>query len=364
MKVCILALNIVPYYRRGAEVQTDVLAAAFESAGADVELIVSDLPGGVQLPFPSLNAYHSRAGLPGLRFFHPRLSGIIDALERSNADVYFQHCAGMVTGITAWFCKKHGKPFVYFAGSDSDFSYRDVVMTNIRDKFLFFWGMKNATAIVAQNEQQAQLCRTKFQKETTVIPTAVALSRSGGEDIDGSIVWAGSLREIKRPDMFLELARRLPDMRFVLIGGGIPSSPSYGREITSEAAQLPNVTVTGHIGRDELETYLDRASLLVNTSSFEGFPNAFLEAWTRYTPILSFVDVDGLIEDENVGVVCRDLNDLVAQVTRLTGDEHERMEMGRRARRLIESRFAAPVIAREYLRLFDELVTRTGRPAP
>jgi len=368
MKVCIVSLNIVPYFRKinggpfgGAEVQTAILAGAFEAAGAEVELVVSDLADGEEIPFPSQNAYGSKEGLWGVRFFHPRLTGILDALERSDADVYFQHCAGMVTGITAWFCKKHGKPFVFFAGSDSDFSYRDVVITNPRDKLLYFWGLKNASAIVAQNDHQAELCRTKFHKEPTVIPSAIALPDSHVYEKDGTIVWVGSLRAIKRPGLFLDLARLLPAKQFVLIGGGIPSCPSHGREITEAARPIPNLTVTGHIDREELEAYLARASLLVNTSSFEGFPNAFLEAWTRYTPILSFVDVDGLIENEKVGVVCRDLNDMVVQVARFLNDDQERLEMGKRARRLIETRFAAPVLARKYLGLFDELMASTHR---
>jgi glycosyltransferase involved in cell wall biosynthesis len=371
MKVCIVSLNIVPYFRKidggpfgGAEVQTAILAEAFEAAGADVELVVSDLADDEELPFSAQNAYDSRMGIWGVRFFHPRLTGILDALARSDADVYFQHCAGMVTGLTAWFCKKHGKPFVFFAGSDSDFSFREVVISNPRDKLLYFWGLKNSSAIVAQNDHQAELCRTKFHKNPTVIPSAVALSSSDVENKDGSVVWVGSLRVIKRPALFLELARLLPDKQFVLIGGGIPSSPSHGREITDAATRIPNLTVTGHIDRNELEMYLAKASLLVNTSSFEGFPNAFLEAWTRHTPILSFVDVDGLIENERVGVVCRGLDDMVAQVVRLLDDDAARREMGARARRLIETRFAAPVLARRYLGLFDTLLTAFSGSSP
>jgi glycosyltransferase involved in cell wall biosynthesis len=223
---------------------------------------------------------------------------------------------------------------------------------------LFFWGLKNAAAIVAQNEHQARLCREKFREDATVIPTAVALSDSSVDDQDGSVVWAGSLRAIKRPELFLELARRLPGVKFVLIGGGIPSSPGFGQSIAEAAAGIANLTVTGHIRREELGAYLDKASLLVNTSSFEGFPNAFLEAWTRYTPILSFVDPDGLIENERTGVVCGDLDDMTERIRRLLADDRERLEMGRRARMLVETRFAAPVLARRYLELFERLTAR------
>jgi glycosyltransferase involved in cell wall biosynthesis len=363
MKVCIVSLNIVPYFHKkngspfgGAEVQAAILAEAFEAAGVAIDLVVSDLADGDKLPLSSQNAFDSNAGIRGTRFFHPRLTGILKALERADADVYFQHSAGMATGVTAWFCKKHGKIFVYCAASDSDFSFRNVIINNIRDKLLYFWGLKNASAVVAQNERQARLCREKFQKKTKVIPTSVALNDSREEEQDGSVIWVGSMRSVKRPELFLELARRLPDKRFVLIGGGIPSSPSFGQTIIEEAAAYPNVTVTGHVHRNELDEYLRKASLLVNTSAFEGFPNAFMEAWTCHTPILSFVDVDGLLEKEGVGVVCSDLDDMASQMARILENEQDRLEMGRRARRLVETRFAAPILARQYLELFEELL--------
>lgn len=364
MKICIVSLNIVPYFHKidsrqfgGAEVQASVLAEAFESAGASVDLVVSDLADDEKLPFPAHNAFSNDQGIPGVRFFHPRLTGILDALKRSDADVYFQHCAGMVTGVTAWFCKKHGRPFVYFVGSDSDFSFRDILITNVRDKLIYFWGLKNASAVVVQNEFQARLYREKYHKQPRVIPSAAALNDSRADEQDGTIVWSGSLRVIKRPELFLDLARRLPEQRFVLIGGGIGSDPAFGQNIVDAAARLPNLTVTGRIPRDEVEVCLRKASLLVNTSTFEGFPNAFLEAWTCRTPIVSFVDVDELIQKEKVGVVCSDLDDMTDQVTRLMQNDRERLEMGERARRLIETRFAAPVLVSDYFDLFDELLS-------
>lgn len=368
MKVCIVSLNIVPYFLKidgsqfgGAEVQAAILAGAFESAGADVTLVVADLADGQKLPFSSLNAFHSGDGIPGIRFFYPRLTGILNALDRADADVYFQHCAGMITGITSWYCKRRGKIFVYFAGSDTDFSFRDVVITNLRDKLIFFWGLRNAAGIAVQNEIQARLCREKFKKEPVIIPTAVELGQSGAEAKNGSVVWVGALRDMKRPELFLELARRLPEVGFVLIGGGVSTQPEFCRTILSEAALVPNVEVTNRVPQGDVEAYLGRAALLVNTSSFEGFPNAFLEAWKCETPILSFVDVDGLLESEGVGIVCRDMDDMVGQAARLLGDENKRLEMGKRARRLIEERYSAPKLARRYLDFFEGLMTAAKR---
>ncbi len=380
MRICIVSLNIIPYFHGpddsrsgegraetdppagalarygGAEVQAALLADAFAEAGATVQFVVSDLENGCELPHAAQNAFFSKRGLPGLRFFHPRTAGILSALARADADVYFQHCAGSVTGLTAWFCKRHRRVFVYYAGSDSDFSFRTARLGNMRDKMIFFWGLKNAGGIVAQNEFQAKLCRERLHREPCVIPSAVAADAVPRTGEDGSIAWVGTLRAVKRPELFLELARSLPERKFVLIGGAMGAEMEYSRRIIEMAATMPNVVATGRIPRQQVEEYLAGASLLANTSRVEGFPNAFLEAWKHATPVLSLVDVDDLIRKERVGVVCGDIREMADCIEKLLADDETRAEMGRRARRLVEERYAASVLARKYLSYFGELL--------
>lgn len=366
MKVCVVSLHIVPYYDRsapgqygGAEVQTAVLADAFAAAGAEVSLVARDVTPGTELPYPAQNAFDSAAGLPGFRFFYPRLPGILDALARADADVYFQHCAGAETGLLAYHCKRAGRAFVYFAGSDTDFVRREARLPGLRDRLLFFWGLKHATAIVAQNERQAAACREHLGRESTVIPTAVALGEWSGAEGDGSVVWLGALREVKGPFEYVRLARAMPDRRFVMIGGGVSTEPDTERAVRAEAEGVKNLTLTGRIPREEVDAYLARAALLVNTSRVEGFPNAFLEAWQHGIPVVSFVDVDGIIADEGVGVVCDGPGELARAVERLLDDADRRQVMGTRARRLIEDRYGAPALAERYMKLFEG-ITRRG----
>ncbi|MGD8869591.1 MAG: glycosyltransferase family 4 protein, partial [Gemmatimonadales bacterium] len=310
------------------------------------------------LPHPAENAFDSRAGVPGLRFFHPRLPGALDALRRAEADVYFQHCAGVETGFTALHCRRHDGAFVYFAGSDTDFSLHEVRLNGLRDRAFFFWGLKNASLIVAQNEAQARSCRDKLGREAVVIPSAVALTDTDPSQKDGSVVWVGGLREVKQPLEFVRLAQAMPERRFIMIGGGVSSAPDYARKVQAEAEGVANLTLTGRIPRDDVDTYLRRASLLVNTSRVEGFPNAFLEAWQNATPVVSFVDVDGILHDEGVGVVCADGGEMAEVIARLLDDDDRRAVMGGRARDLIDERYGAPALARRYLELFQGLVTR------
>jgi glycosyltransferase involved in cell wall biosynthesis len=99
----------------------------------------------------------------------------------------------------------------------------------------------------------------------------------------------------------------------------------------------------------------------VNTSQFEGFPNAFLEAWSYGVPVVSTNDVDGLIEREQLGGICRDVGEMQALVSSLAADAQRSRETGDRARSVISERFSAGVIAGKYRNFFEELLRQRSR---
>lgn len=368
MRICIVSLSIAPYFRRendarygGAEAQAAFLAGALSSRGEDVTLVVADLPAGVQLPHPAHNAFRSSAGLPGLRFFHPRLTGILSALARADADVYYQRNAGMITGVTALFCRRRGRVFVYGAGSDTDLAFRTVRLDGLRDRSLYYLGLRKADGIVVQNRRQEALSQRRFHKPVKVIANGVSLSGDVGAGGRSLVLWVGAIRRVKQPEVFVELARRLPSMRFVLVGGKSLTEREFASQILASAASVPNLTLAGHVTPDEVLNYMDRAVALVNTSRVEGFPNAYLEAWSRGVPVVSLSDVDDLIAVEDVGCVCRTVDEIETAIRELAADPPRVAEMGERARTLVEKRFSAPVLAGEYLSFFDELLNRRKR---
>jgi len=368
MKVCIVSLNIVPFFVRtpesrfgGAETQAGFLARALASAGAEVVLVVGDKKESDALPYPAENAFSSRRGVPGLRFLHPRMTGLVRALERADADVYYQRNAGAVTGVVSWFCRRHRRPFVYGAGSDSDFSPDDVRMSGPsgwRDRTMYLYGLRRASGIVVQNAQQAAACRKALGVDARVIPNGIVpVNGATPADRQPVVVWVGALREVKQPALFLELARRLPEVRFVMVGGPVPSDPGHAERIRAEASGIENLTLTGWMPPEEVARILEKSSVLVNTSRFEGFPNAFLEAWSAGVSVVSLNDVDGIIADEDVGVVCDGVDSLARELGALMDDAPRLRAMSERARSLVMRRYGPDVLGPEYIRYFDELLS-------
>jgi glycosyltransferase involved in cell wall biosynthesis len=65
----------------------------------------------------------------------------------------------------------------------------------------------------------------------------------------------------------------------------------------------PNLRFLGHRSAAEVNQYLARASIFVNTSVHEGFPNTFVQAWLRDAVVVSLsVNPDRVLDERGVGI--------------------------------------------------------------
>lgn len=98
----------------------------------------------------------------------------------------------------------------------------------------------------------------------------------------------------KRPQLFFELARAFPEVRFIAVGGS--RDASWEKSLRDQYARLENLEMVGFINQFEsdcLAQILHESWILVNTAAREGLPNAFIEACAHECAILSAVDPDG-----------------------------------------------------------------------
>ena len=76
----------------GAQLQQVSLARHLVERGLDVSMVVADLgqaDGRIWDRIRTFKAYRPDAGVPLLRFFHPRWTGLWGAMRRADADVYY-----------------------------------------------------------------------------------------------------------------------------------------------------------------------------------------------------------------------------------------------------------------------------------
>jgi glycosyltransferase involved in cell wall biosynthesis len=364
-RICIVGLDSFgmlsretnPKYIGGEAIQHVLLARAWRDLGHEVSMVVHDEGQGKRCKIDGITAIaaHTRdGGVPGLRFFHPRATRLLSALIAADAHIYYQSPAGAYTGITAWFCRATGRRFVFRVASDSDCEKEHGRLEFWRDRKLFNYGLRHTDVIAAQTEFQAQLLRENHGLESQVINMMVEPPRPGPQLIrDIDVLWVSNLRALKRPELALELARQLPQVKFTLVGGPMPGGQAYYDDMLAAAARLPNVTMLGPVPYAESAKLFDRARIFLNTSSIEGFPNTFLQAWIRGVPVVSFFDPDSLVQRLSLGRIASSLDTMREAIHDLLEGEVDRQMIGRRAREFATREYTTGVAAR-YLELLDE----------
>jgi glycosyltransferase involved in cell wall biosynthesis len=364
-RICFLALNIYPTlagtteaYVGGAEVQQCFIARHLARRGYQVSFVTWDhgQPDGVRVDGITVyTAYRLEAGIHYLRFLHPRITGIWSALRRADADIYYQRCAGMETGLLAAFCRRHNRKFVFASASETDFNLEQAIIPRWLDRRLYVYGLRRADAIITQTETQRALLRQNFGLEACVIPNCWAEEPATPNQPteQSSVLWVSMLHRWKRPGLFLDLAASLPEVRFVMVGG--PGGGALYDQVAQRARGLANLSFAGFIPFRQVGHYFDRAAVVVNTSPKEGFPNTFLQAWCRGVPVVSFFDPDGIIRRQQLGLVVDSLEAMRHGVVQLLQDTTLYARMQQNALRYFNENHRLETLGPRYEALFDGL---------
>ncbi len=344
----------------GVERQTSLTARWLTEQGYPVSLITWDegqVDGEVVDGVRLIKMCRQDAGIPGLRFFHPRWSSLNQALARADADVYYQNCAEYVTGQVAMWCKRHNKRFVYTIANDPDVDPKLPDMHTIRERVLYRHGLRRADEIVVQTQTQRQTLLDGFGLDSKVIPMPCPDLLKENESLPAapestkqSILWIARLCKQKRPDRYLDLAEACPEFQFDLVGPY--GDDEYCSEVIHRSKSIPNVKVWGGIERAKVGKMYRSAACLCSTSDFEGFPNTFLEAWSLGIPLVTTFDPDGLVAAKNLGRTAGDVETLAAGLREILGSPDAWLEASRNARSYYENNHTVEAVLPRFEAVF------------
>jgi len=309
------------------------------------------------------------------RFFNPfKCWMFYRELVRIDADVYYQRGGSEYTFAVFLAARSLGRKFVWATSMRPDCegnkSRRLLEDEGIRGAkrlmlsphawlrdVLTSLGRRGADAIVVQDESQRRTVKKNFGQESVVIKVGHPVPESTGKKEQPPLVlWVANAKKLKRPEFFIELARACRGLsaRFILVGGR--PNPLYRLHLTKLAAGMNNVELKWAVPFQETNLLLSAASLLVNTSTSEGFPNTFVQAWLRQTPVVSLAaDPDGVLERERIGICPGNFRRMVDDVRRLLIDQSLREEMGNRARAYAVIEHSLPDRLKQYADLFERL---------
>jgi glycosyltransferase involved in cell wall biosynthesis len=366
--ICFVGLGNLPVLAReyggwgvgGAELQQTLLAKALVARGCDVSMVVADYgqpDGAVWDGIKTYKAYRPQAGLPVLRFIHPRWTGVWSAMARAHADIYYTSCAGALVGQVVLFARLHGAKVIFRIASNSDCDPAALLIRYWRDKRLYRYGLRRADLVLAQTPEQQQALLKNFRRDSRVAASMTDTTgrRPGFAERDG-VLWVGNIRALKRPELLLEAAQNLPQLQFHIIGGPMPGSESLYAAVRARALQIPNVRFHGPVPYHEVGEFYERARVFVGTSEIEGFPNTYLQAWSRGTPVVAFLDPEQLIARNGMGRAISTVSEMCEATVTLNNDERAWEAASERSREYMDNRFNLTRMTAPYLEAVSDLM--------
>lgn len=307
----------------GIERQQSLMARWLVKRGYKVSMITWDEGQEDRIEIDGVRVFkmcRRDAGIKGLRFFWPGWYSLNETMERADADIYYQNCGGYETGQVVLWCRRHGRKSVYSVASDPDCDPRLPVLKPRRDRILYRYGLRHADRIVVQTHRQQKMLRDGFGIDSTMIPMPCSgfsspkhtrLNASCWKSLQ--VLWVGRISKEKRLEWLLDVAERCPEITFDVVGAANTYS-NYALALIRRAASIPNVTMHGRILHAEMALYYGRSKVLCCTSSYEGFPNTFLEAWSCGIPVVSTFDPDNVITKHNLGRIASSTDELVSAI--------------------------------------------------
>ena len=163
---------------------------------------------------------------------------------------------------------------------------------------LFAESLGNAVRGVDGVFCQAKYIRPKVRElygleaDPVFLPNPVEVPRGRPAKADRpTMCFLGRFDREKRPELFFELAKEFPGVRFVAAGEA--HDAARDRRLRERYGGRVNLELPGFLDGDEKSSVLGESWALVNTSVSECLPVSFLEAAAHGCAILSFHDPDG-----------------------------------------------------------------------
>jgi glycosyltransferase involved in cell wall biosynthesis len=280
---------------------------------------------------------HSRGGgtprmFRAIQGYLAALFEMFRLLRAIDADVYVHAGAGVEVGAYAMICRLLGRRFVYVVASSADVDTPHGKIQGVL-RWLFPVGLRLAHAIVCRTREQQRSLQTRYGRSSTLIRTGHPVRMDENKNRH-AVLWVGRIHPLKRPHLFLDLAEHLSAERCVMVAMHDAHHADLWHSIRKRASTLPNVLLHENVPWKDMLGIFARAKLSVNTSTYEGFPNTFVEAAMQGVPTLSLaVNPDEVLTAHHIGCCAGGSFDrLVGDAKRLCTSEGQRMEYARRAR--------------------------------
>lgn len=167
--------------------------------------------------------------------------------------------------------------------------------------------IENCFTSKAVHKADALFCQAKFiipkvmsmyrlSREPDFLPNPVEVPERAMKKADEPIVcFLARWDPVKRPEIFFELARRFPSVRFIAMGKA--HNEEKDGYLRKNCNDIPNLSCLGFVTEEEKSKILEKSWIYINASIRECLPVAFLEAAAHKCAILSSENPDDFAEN-------------------------------------------------------------------
>ena len=322
----------------GAERQQWLLARALVAARWSVTVAVTDeLPVGARsvidgVNFVGIGHGHGHVSSAWYRFF-----------RAERPDWCYWRGADYALGPAIEIAKLTKVNTIFSTAFDTDVHPRLALSRRSYCWPLYAWALLRCEKIFVQHAGQLSELPQQYRSKANIVPSIASLVPAVKSHFNRAIyvAWVGMLRQPKRPDLLVQIAQNMPDIRFIVCGApNMHRSPlGFGERVAKDLQQLPNVQFMGQVPPEIAQGIIANAALLLSTSDGEGFPNTFLQAWASGTPIVSLkIDPNQVIQRLSVGAVSGNgnIDNAITKIRSLINSPAKREEIAVRARHYID----------------------------
>jgi glycosyltransferase involved in cell wall biosynthesis len=321
------------------------------------QVIDTSLPGSVKrIVLPMVSNISPVHDLKSLR-------ALLKIFGKKYDVIHLHSSKAGVLGRVANFIKGNKTPCFY---TPHGFSFlRQDVSQKKRSIFRFFEKIsaKLSGITLACSETESAHAQTLFSSnQVALIENAIDIESVQAHQYTGSancrVATSGRLSAPKNPAAFARLAENLNqigNVEFLWIGGG-----ELEHDLLVDGKRPDNLTVTGWVTGEAVNTYLQSADIFVMTSLWEGMPLSLLEAQTAGLPAV-VPNVEGcrdVVIDGVTGYICNSEAEMAERVQQLIEKPALRRQLGEEARRRALIRFAPERMHREIMRAYQAEIDR------
>jgi len=164
------------------------------------------------------------------------------------------------------------------------------------------------------------------------------------------VLFVGSIREVKNPSLFIKLAGRMPEVRFVMIGPDLNRAKlnkKYGICIPE------NIKLMGKMEHKDVLDAMAACNVYVMTSKHEGFPQVILEAMAIGKPVVvsSYMGSKDIVPSDDYGFLYK--ADALDQLVERTKQALVCKDVGKRAQERVREKYDWKVLASKIDSLYD-----------